>query len=371
MKAVAVFPARKELRVIDHPEPKIESPTQAKLRMLDIGVCGTDKEIARFDYGTPPQGSDYLVIGHESLGRVVEVGPQASSVKVGDLVVTMVRRPCGHAECVACNAGRQDFCFTGDFTERGIKGRHGYMTESVVDDQKFMVVVPPELRDIGVLVEPLTIAEKAIEQLWMIQKRLPWGSPEAPNDPSANTHRALVLGAGPVGLLGAMALRVRGFKTVIYSKGKTPNPRADIAAAIGATYIAAEDVPADKIEDAVGTIDLVYEAVGASTLAFDVLKEIGNNAVFIFTGVPGRKGPMPVDTDLIMRDLVLKNQIVFGTVNAGRISFEDAVKDLTEFVRRWPDAVRKLITGRFPIDQAMSLINGQIDGIKNIVAVGQ
>jgi len=142
MKAVAVFPSRKELKVIDHPEPKIESPTQAKLRMLDIGVCGTDKEIARFDYGTPPAGSDYLVIGHESLGRVVEVGSQATSVKVGDLVVTMVRRPCGHPECVACAAGRQDFCFTGDFTERGIKGRHGYMTESVVDDQRFMVIVP-------------------------------------------------------------------------------------------------------------------------------------------------------------------------------------------------------------------------------------
>jgi threonine dehydrogenase-like Zn-dependent dehydrogenase len=247
------------------------------------------------------------------------------------------------------------------------------MTESVVDDQNYMVVVPPSLRDIGVLVEPLTIAEKAIEQLWQVQRRLPWGTPAKPGDPSAYTHRALVLGAGPVGLLGAMALRVRGFKTVIYSRGKAPNPRSDIAAAIGATYIAAEDVPADKIEDAVGTIDLVYEAVGASTLAFDVLRksEGPNNAVIYFHRRARRKGPIPVDTDLIMRDLVLKNQVVFGTVNAGRVSFEDAVNDLTEFVRRWPAAVRQLITGRFPIDQAIQLITGQIDGIKNIVAIGQ
>src|SRR5438270_8400738 len=119
MKAVAVFPDKKEVRVIDHPEPPIQTPTQVKMRMLDVGICGTDKEIVSFQYGTPPDGSPYLVIGHESLGEVVESG--SPEFKVGDLVIPTVRRPCDHPECIACRSGRQDFCYTGDFTERGIK----------------------------------------------------------------------------------------------------------------------------------------------------------------------------------------------------------------------------------------------------------
>src|SRR5690242_7566681 len=166
MRAVAVFPREKSIRVIaDHPAPLLERDTDVMLEMLDVGVCGTDKEIARFDYGTPPEGSPYLVIGHESLARVTRTGSAVTRVRPGDLVVTMVRRPCGDPSCRACRAGRQDFCFTGAFTERGINGRHGFMTEQVVDDQQFMHVVPAALREVGVLVEPLTIAEKALIQV--------------------------------------------------------------------------------------------------------------------------------------------------------------------------------------------------------------
>ena len=131
MKAVAVVPGKRQIQLIDQEPPRLTSPTQVKLRMLEVGVCGTDREICAFQYGTPPAGSEHLVIGHESLGQVVEVGPEVTRLARGDLVVTMVRRPCPHAECVACRAGRQDFCFTGDFSERGIKNLHGFMTETV------------------------------------------------------------------------------------------------------------------------------------------------------------------------------------------------------------------------------------------------
>src|SRR5258705_7787043 len=216
MKAVAVFPASKQISIVDRGPPSLAGPTQAKLRMLDVGICGTDREICRFDYGIPPSGQDYLIIGHESLGEVVEVGFFVSRVKQGDLVVTMVRRPCPHESCIACRAGRQDFCYTGDFTERGINGAHGFMTEFVVDEERYMNVLPPALREIGVLVEPLTIAEKALIQLTQIQQRLPWVS--------ENKHRAVVLGAGPVGLLGAMALATAGFETHVYFRSRQPLP---------------------------------------------------------------------------------------------------------------------------------------------------
>ncbi len=163
-------------------------------------------------------------------------------VKVGDLAVPMVRRPCPHDDCLACTAGRQDFCFTGDYSERGIKERHGFMTEWVVDDERWMNVVPRSLRDVGVLVEPLTIAEKALAQVRHIQQRLPWACPASGGKHHGGCHRAVVLGAGPVGLLGAMALVADGFDTYVYSRGGADSPRARLAAEIGATFVPAETV---------------------------------------------------------------------------------------------------------------------------------
>jgi threonine dehydrogenase-like Zn-dependent dehydrogenase len=370
MKAVAVFPKQRQYRVLpDHPEPRLEKPTEAKVRILDVGICGTDKEIVAFDYGTPPAGSEYLVIGHESLGEVVEAGPEVTHVRPGDLVVTSVRRPCPHASCVACRAGRQDFCYTGDFEERGIKQRHGYMTEFMVDEAQYMSPVPRSLRDVGVLVEPLTIAEKAIAQLWAVQDRLPWACPVEPGAPPAYCHKAVVLGAGPVGLLGAMKLVVEGFETFVYSKSDGSGRRRNIVEKIGAKFIQAEDHDVAAMAALVGNIDVVYEAVGASQLAFEVLKYMGANGVFIFTGVPGRKAPVAVDTDLIMRNYVLKNQILYGSVNASQASFGDAIQDLGTFTERWPEAVRGVISQRFPIDAAAEPLSGKVGGIKNVIAV--
>ncbi len=360
MKAVAVFPDQKRISIVDHEDPSITNPTQAKIRMLEVGICGTDREISSFQYGIPPSGEDRLVIGHESLGEVVELGSAVSRVKTGDLVVTMVRRPCPHVECAPCRAGRQDFCSTGDFTERGIRGAHGFMTEMVVDDERYMNVIPPGLRDIGVLVEPLTIAEKAMLQLWQIQGRLPWGG-------NAPGRRAVVLGAGPVGLLGAMALVTAGFQTTVYSRSSANI--APLVESFGARYLAAETVALEQMAERVGQIDVIYEATGASRLAFEALKTLGVNGVFVFTGVPGRKGPIQVDTDQLMRDLVLKNQIVYGTVNAGRDAFEAAIRDLTEFQKRWPDAVKSLITGRYPMEAFQELLTATPAGIKNVIRI--
>ena len=367
MKAIAVMPQIKEVAIINQPEPKIVSLTDVKLRMLEAGVCGTDREICAFEYGTPPAGSEQLVIGHESLGEVIETGPKVTRVKAGDLVVPMVRRPCPHDYCIACRAGRQDFCFTGDFQERGIKERHGFMAQFVVDDEKYMNVVPKDMRDVAVLVEPLTIAEKGLSQVWQVQQRLPWGCPVAPGKAAAHCHRAVVLGAGPVGLLGAMALVNQDFDTYVYSREPAPNPKSQLLESIGAHYVSSENIAPEMLPEQIGNIDLVYEATGTSSLAFEMIKYLGTNGIFIFTGVPGRKGPIEVDTDLMMRNLVLKNQVVFGTVNAGRDSFENSISDLGTFTQRWPAAVQSLITGRFPMESYADLLLGRSGGIKNVI----
>jgi threonine dehydrogenase-like Zn-dependent dehydrogenase len=367
MKAIAVHPAAREVRLIDAPEPRLASPTQVLLRMLDVGVCGTDREICRFEYGTPPAGSDYLIIGHESVGEVVEVGRDITALAPGDVVIPMVRRPCPHAHCTACRAGRQDFCFTGDFTERGIKSRHGFMTELVVDDAAYMNRVPAALRDVAVLVEPLTIAEKALMQMWQVQQRLPWGGTTEAGRLLGHRHQAVVLGAGPVGILGAMALVAQGFETFVYSREQAPNPKATLVESIGARYVSAEETSLEGLARRIDGIDVVYEATGASRVAFEMLQIVGPNAVFIFTGVPGRRGPIEVDTDRLMRSMVLQNQVVFGTVNAGKDAFEAAIRDLGLFLERWPRAVRALISGRYPLAEYRDLLVGEVTGIKNVL----
>lgn len=370
MKAVAVTPGSRDIGLIDVDAPRLGAPTHVKLRMLDVGVCGTDREICAFQYGTPPAGSERLVIGHESLAEVVEVGPAVSRLRPGDLVVPTVRRPCPHDDCTACRAGRQDFCYTGDFAEHGIKGLDGYMTELVVDDERYMHVVPPALRDVAVLVEPLTIAEKALIQVEQVQQRLPWACAFEPGKPRQTCHRAVVLGAGPVGLLGAMALVAAGFDTTVYSREVAPNPKADVLGMIGAHYVSAAETTLDRLAARVGNIDLVYEATGASSIAFEAMKVLGTNGIFVFTGVPGRKAPIEVDTDVIMRNLVLENQVVFGTVNAGQEAFEAAVRDVGLFHERWPRALAALITGRFPLTAHRELLTGPATGIKNVLAFG-
>jgi threonine dehydrogenase-like Zn-dependent dehydrogenase len=370
MRAIAAFPKSRELRLLDVAEPRIETPTQARLRMVEVGVCGTDREICAFEYGTPPAGCDHLVLGHESLAQVESVGAGVSRVAPGGWVVPMVRRPCPHESCVACRRDRQDFCFTGDFRERGIKEAHGFLTELVVEDERYLVPVPASLREIAVLVEPLTIAEKALIQLWQVQERLPWECPHRPGKNHGHCRRALVLGAGPVGLLGALALRAADFETIVYAREPRPSAKSAWVESIGAAYLSALEVPAAEISARVGGVDVVYEAAGASQVAFETMQSLGANSVFVFTGVPGRKAPVPVDTDLLMRNLVLRNQIVFGTVNAGRDAFEAAVRDLARFQERWPSALRALITGRHPLEAHRDLLLGRPAGIKDVLSFG-
>lgn len=369
MRAVGVIPRKRQVDMLAHAAPRITSPKQVKVRTIEVGVCGTDREICHFDYGTPPEGSDYLVLGHEALGEIVEVGPGISGLRTGDLVVPTVRRPCPHHYCPSCRDDRQDFCVTGDFTERGIKMTHGFMTEYFVEDEKHLNVVPKELGDVGVLVEPLTVAEKALAQVWKVQSRLPWANPQAGGIRRGEGKTAVVLGAGPVGILGAMALIVNGFKTFVYSRSAKPNRKATLVDSIGANYISSETVPVSQFAEEVGAIDVVYEAVGSAQIAFDVLKVLGLNGIFIFTGIPGHKPAIPIDADLIMRQMVLKNQVVVGTVNADRPAFENAIHNLGIFKKRWPQALQSLISGRFPLDAYKDLLLGKATGIKNVITL--
>lgn len=359
MKAVAVFPQQRKVETIEVDEPGIAHPLEVKLRMLQVGVCGTDREVCSFRLGSAPPGAERVILGHESLAEVVEVGAGVKSLRPGDLAVGMVRHPCSHASCEPCRQGQQDFCTTGRYGERGIRGIDGFMTEYVVERQEYLHPVPPELREVGVLSEPLTIAEKAFAEAERIQSRLTF-TPRPP-------RRALILGAGPVGLLGAMRFLLAGYETYVYSRLPEQSAGGRIAAAIGAPYLCSEEVGAAELRARMGSIDVVYEALGGAQTAVDVLGQLAPNGVFLFTGVPRHDQPPPLEMAPFLERLVLENQAVAGIVNSGFADFRSAIANLGEFDRRWPRALRSIITHRYPLDGYREAIFAEGDGIKRIL----
>ena len=361
MRAMAVIPGQREFGVMDVPRPELQGERDVMVKVREVGICGTDREICEFRYGTPPPGRERFVLGHEAVGEVVAIGKSVRSLEPGELVVMTVRRPCDVASCVACRASRPDFCITGEFCERGIKEADGFMTEHVVEDEHYLVPVPRALADVAVLIEPLAVAAKASFQLEMILNRYPW-------EPIG--LRALVLGAGPIGLLGAMMFVARQLETNVYSLEPADSERARLVRSFGANYISARDVDLAALRERAGEFNVIFEAVGPAKVAFGSLGALAANGVMILSGLPSGQKPVESDLDGIMRDIVLKNQVVFGTVNASRAGFAAAVRSLEQFMTLFPGAVRSLITERVALADAPALLR-KGGGIKQVVELGR
>lgn len=337
MKAIVLVPGTKDVKVTDIPEPKIEKPTQIKVKVLQVGICGTDREEASGGRADAPIGEKTLVIGHEMLSEVVQVGADVKTVKPKDLVVIMVRRPC--TECEMCKKGCWDMCESGKYTERGIKQRHGFQAEFVVDEEKYAIPVPAHLRDLAVLTEPTTVVEKAIDHACRLQvARLPV-DPDPKKFPEGK--KVLIAGTGPIGLLAAMVLRLRGADVTGMDRSAPHTLRPRLLEAMGAKFVQAKE------ESARGQkFDMIIEAAGVPKLDFELMQFLGTNGVYVLTGVPGDGPPLSVDGAKLMRNLVLENQIVFGSVNAGVAHFKQAVMDLEDAESKWKGVIQQFITTR-------------------------
>jgi len=369
MKALAAFPKEQILRIVDHPAPQILAPTQVEIRIREVGICGTDREIAAHKYGTPPDGHDYLVLGHEAVGEVVDFGTSVHRIRRGDLVVPTMRRPCRDRSCRSCGMGRPDFCASGQFTQRGIRSAHGFLAERVVDDVRYMIPVPAELRDVAVLTQPLSVAETALRQLEDVQRRLPWAKLSEDSGSRPPARSAVVIGSGPVGALAALALHVRGYETLIYSR-EGRGKKSSLVESFGIGWASSREEPFEELARRIGGVDVVLEASGASPLAFEALPHLGPNGVFVFTGIPGRKAPIPREIATVFPGIVLKNQVILGVTNPSADAYRDAVQDLALFARRWPLALPELVTNRVPIEEAQHLLEGNPRGLKEVVTVG-
>jgi threonine dehydrogenase-like Zn-dependent dehydrogenase len=335
MKAIVIRPGAKDsVHMRDMADPTLRSD-QVAVRMLRAGLCATDAEINEGAFGEAPEGEEFLILGHENLGLVEEVGRKVKGFKPGDLVVATVRRPCGM--CAPCRAGQNDMCSTGRYTERGIMRRHGFMAEYYVESPQFLNKIPSSLRDVAVLLEPMSIAEKAIDQAFLMQQRVKW-----------QPRFALVLGAGPVGLLAAAVLRVRGLRTLVIAREAPSDPRARVANRLGAEYLSVANRTLQDVTRETGYADLIIEATGSARVVFDAMQMVARNGVLCLLSVTMGRDLIPEPIDDINQWLVLGNRIVFGSVNANIRHFKLGIRDFTRIEKRFPGALRALLTDPLP-----------------------
>jgi glucose 1-dehydrogenase len=364
MRAIAITPGTPGAALVERPEPSIEAPDDIKLRVLSVGICGTDREEVSGGRALAPAGQKQLVIGHEMFGQVMAVGSAVTRVKPGDLAVFSVRRGCG--ECAPCRMDRADMCETGKYRERGIWGMDGYQAECVVDQERYVVRLPAGLERVGVLMEPLSIVEKAIDETLRLQtERLP----EAAVAPDwIFGRRCLVAGLGPVGLLAAMVLRLSGADVYGLDVVDAATVRPQWLRAIGGSYVDGRKVPADRVDNEIGPMDFIFEATGIASLEFSLLDALAVNGIYVLTGIPGGDRPLQVPAAQLLRRLVLANQVMLGSVNAARGHFQMAADHLTRARERWGTHLEKLITHRHaPSDGPQSLSTHQTDAIKEVV----
>ncbi|WP_284640991.1 glucose 1-dehydrogenase [Paenibacillus silviterrae] len=351
--------ASAKLELAEASQPALRGPQDVLVRVLCVGLDGTDREIMSEHYGVPATGETALTIGHESLGVVAEAGPESGFLP-GELVCALVRRPCREPDCVSCRNGQQDYCETGLYVERGIKGADGYLSEYYVEDARYLVRVPAAALAYGVLAEPQSIVEKVWEEVQHIQQRLVW-----------QPKTAVVLGSGPLGLLAALTCRCLGLDTVVWSKTPADAPAAELVRACGGLFREAEEGAGALgafLQGAGKRADLIFECTGFSPLAFEAMTALGPNGVLALLGVTPGNRSLCISSDLINQELVLENKCIVGSVNASRKDFETGLYRLQQMEAKFPGVLGRMMTDRLALEQVTALEWGSI-GIKAVVDV--
>jgi len=344
MWALTAEPGKPQsVRIADVSEPQAEDGV-ILVETLAVGVCGTDIEIMEGRYGWAPPGSSRLVLGHESLGRVLEAPPEAS-LTPGDLVVGIVRRP-DPIPCSSCAVGEWDMCRNGLYTERGIKHRHGYCSERFRIEPEYAVRIPPNMERVGVLVEPASIVAKAWEHVERIGRRARW-------EPS----RALVTGAGPIGLLATLMAIQRGLDVHVLDR-VAQGPKPDLVRDIGAAY------HISTVADASAGADVVIECTGVGELVLGAMQHTAPGGIVCLTGISSGNRELYVDAAALNRSMVLENDVVFGVVNANRRHYKAAVDALSQADPTWLD---RLITRRVSLDGWSGAFQKEPTEVKSVI----
>jgi threonine dehydrogenase-like Zn-dependent dehydrogenase len=357
MKAIVVRPGERDsIHMRDMADPAMGAD-QVAVKVLRVGLCGTDAEINHGLYGKPPDGEEFLILGHENLGVVQDVGGNVKGFAPGDIVVSTVRRPCGI--CPNCAGGENDMCSSGKYEERGIMRRHGFMAEFYVESPQYLNRIPRAVEPFAVLLEPMSVVEKGIDHAFLLQRRLIW-----------QPKLGVVLGGGPVGLLAAAVLRARGLRTVVVGREPASDLRAQIAMQLGAEYISVDKSSLLELPKHIGPPDLVIEATGSARVVFDAMEILGPNGVLCLLSVTGGSGTNEEPIERINQLLVLGNQVVFGSVNANPRHFAKGVEDFVTIEEKWPGTLHRLLTNRIPWQDHKTWFSERGSGIKSTLEIG-
>lgn len=355
MKAIVVKPGVKNsIHMREMPDPRLQSD-QVAVKMIRAGLCRTDAEISDGHFGQAPEGDEYLILGHENFGVVEQVGRKVKGFAAGDLVVATVRRPC---KCYTCRAGQNDMCYLDGYQERGIVGRHGFMAEYYVESPQWLNKIPKDIANIGVLLEPMSVVEKGIDQAFLLQRRLEW-----------RPKTALVFGAGPIGLLAAAVLRVRGLDTHVVSLETETDSRATLARKLGAAYHSVANGTLADVKNVMPPVDIAIEASGGARVAFDAMRILACNGVLCLLSITGGSKMAEEPIEQINQQLVLGNRVVFGSVNANTRHFAMGVKDFRAIEKKWPGVLARLITTRLPWDRYGDWFGQRRGGIKTTLEI--
>jgi threonine dehydrogenase-like Zn-dependent dehydrogenase len=336
MKAIAVTPGvPNSVHLLDNiPEPKLDAIPDDKgvlVKTLKVGVDATDREINEALYGNAPPGDKHLIIGHESFGVVSAVGKNVVGFKPGDYVTATVRRPGGS---IYDMIGTYDMTSEETYYERGINLRHGFMTEAFVDHEDYIVRVPGGLKHLHVLMEPMSCAAKAVHQAYEAQRRMRVWRPRL----------AYVLGAGQIGLLSTLVLRLRGLTVYTLARGEAPNLKAEIASGFEANYVSTAKTSIPDLVKQTGRPDIVVDATGNSMLSFEAMQAVGHNGVVVWTSITGGQKKIEIPSDNINIQWVLGNKLLLGSVNANREHFEMGIRDLALGEMMFPGVCQKILT---------------------------
>lgn len=335
MQALVATPGQPgSTHVGDRPEPQADAPG-IRLRTLEVGVCGTDREISEGLFGIAPEGERELILGHELLAEVLDDG---AGFHAGDMVTATVRRSCGL--CEPCAEGASDSCETGRYTERGITQLDGFAREIVVEDPSQLVVIPASLGRLGVLTEPASVCARAIRHAFLVGERHPW-----------RPRRVLVIGSGAIGMIATYMLRLRGLDVWTASREPSNSARAQLVSASGAEYVSTEETALPDLRDGTGGFDLVIEAAGDAQVMLDVLGLLRANGVGCLLGLDFHQRAVSVTSSIIGVDTVLQNRILFGSVNAHISDWRAAVTALEQMQLAWPGALEAMVGMRVTPDR--------------------
>lgn len=349
MKAISIIPGTKQLELLELEQPEIKNRDDVLVKVSEIGISAIDRRIATGEVCEAPPGSTHLVLGHEMMGYVVDVGSAVKYIKPGDPVTLTVRRGCG--QCAQCARGNTDLCFTGLYAERGIRRLNGYMTEYVVENEANVIAVPPNIKDIAVLLKPLSLGEKAIAAIVSVGHRMdgppPWPRYAYHYPEWGADKAALVAGGTAVAVLSTFLLRINSVRTYLLADKPKGGYLASLVEGVGATYIERGAVPIDDLVKEVGRMDIVIDATGATQFDFKLVELVGPSGVYTATTVPASDSEVIIDGNSFMGERFIHSQVLFGSVSANRRHFEQGVKDLQHFRDNFGAAVNSVITHRY------------------------